>query len=324
MAKTKADAKADNKAATQAARVGETLEKLVGMFGAGGAALELPAAVARTTIRRQGSPGDRPSDLWSLSNRLIMLFSGTEDARGFKQWKGAGRSVRKGSKALWILAPVQRTFFEDDEKRGERVPRRVLVGFKAVPVFAVEDTEGEPLPDSEATDHAPVGLPPLFETAGDLGVSVEYAPGGAGTRGEYGSYHLGGSVGKPGELIRLRSHDEGVFFHELAHAAHDRITPGGLKGGQDPRQEIVAETAAAALCLIYGFEGYVPNARDYVAGYARKAAPAGDPGRTAAKAVLGVLSDVEKVLAYILEPARRPALEAPGTGKDRAKAPAAA
>lgn len=306
--------------ADQAAKVGEALQKLVGMFGAD--ASGLPEAVARTTIRRQ--VGDRPSDLWSLSNRLIMHFSGTDDARGFKQWKKAGRSVTKGSKAIWILAPVERTFFEDDAGTGERVPRRVLVGFRAVPVFRVEDTDGHPLP--EPADHRPVALPPLFETAGELGVSVEYAPESAGR--EYGSYRLGSSAGKPGDLIRLRSHDEGVFFHEIAHAAHDRITPGGLTGGQDPRQEIVAETAAAALCLIYGFEGYVPNARDYVGSYARRSrdlleAPADQ--RTAVRAVLGVISDVEKVLAYLLEPSRRPALEAPGAGaKARAKAPAAA
>lgn len=303
-----------------AAKVGEALEKLVGLFE-GEAGVSLPEAVARTLI--VGGAGTRPSDFWSLSNRLVMWLSGTEDARGFKQWKKAGRSVKKGTRAIWILAPLTRTRLVEDEKRpgGDKVPVSVLVGFKGVPVFRVEDTEGEPVPDRE--DHRPDALPPLFGVAGELGISVRYAPAPPAQRGRrYGSYHLSG------DRIDLLTHDEGVFFHELAHAAHDRITPGGLTGGQDPRQEIVAETAAAALSLVYGLDGYVANSKTYIEGYARKSRdllekPAGDPGRTAAQAVVGVIAEVERVLAYILEPARRPSLEARRSTRTARQAPAA-
>jgi hypothetical protein len=53
------------------------------------------------------SPRGRPSDTWSFFNRLIMFASGTEDARGFRQWQRAGRHILKGTKALYILGPVK-------------------------------------------------------------------------------------------------------------------------------------------------------------------------------------------------------------------------
>lgn len=276
------------------ARVGEALGKLVSLFD--GSAGDLPEAVALTMIRRSEAAGDRPSDRWSLSNRLLMLLSGTEDARGFQQWKRVGRSVRKGTGALWILAPITRpALVEDRDAPGEKVPAPFVVGFKAVPVFRVEDTEGAEIP---GPDHKPHVFPPLYHVAADLGVRVDYAPT---SHGEGGSYTLGGT--EPGDRITVCTHEERVFFHEIAHAAHDRITPGGLKGGQHPRQEIVAETTAATLCLMYGFEGSVPNSKSYVEAYLSHQ-------KSAAHAVIGVVAEVERVLLYILEPTRRPELDA--------------
>ena len=55
----------------------------------------------------------------------------------------------------------------------------------------------------------------------------------------------------PGKMaIALASPEECVFFHELAHAGHDKLAP--LKPGQDWKQEIVAELSAAVLCRLVG------------------------------------------------------------------------
>jgi len=48
---------------------------------------------------------DIPSSKWSLMNRTLMFFGGTSDARGYRQWQQINRSVKKGSKALYILVP---------------------------------------------------------------------------------------------------------------------------------------------------------------------------------------------------------------------------
>src|SRR5690606_15517582 len=132
---------------------------------------------------------------------------------------------------------------EVDEETGEEVRRSILVGFRSIPVFAVEDTEGEPLPE---VDYRPKDLPPLMEVAERLGVTVDYAP-----KPEGGAW---GWFDPTTQRIVLYTHDVKTFFHELAHAAHAKIEP--LVPGQDPRQEIIAETVALVLCRLYGYEGW--------------------------------------------------------------------
>jgi len=220
------------------------------------------------TIRRQA--GERPSDSWSLGNRLLVLMADTEDARGFLQWEQAGRHVVKGARAVYILGPIARKVHGEDPATGEPTERTIIRGFKAIPVFRLEDTEGKAL---EVPDYAPPVLPPLAEVAEAWGIKVAYRPDRGG--GYYGAYS------PTAERIELVTHAEMTFFHELAHAAHRRL--GGLtSAGQDPRQEIVAETSAAALCLMYGLQGYVAPAAQYVAGNAGVGADDAARGRTEA------------------------------------------
>jgi antirestriction protein ArdC len=195
----------------------------------------------------------------------------------------AGR-VRKGAKAVRILAPRTRKVREQDAETGEDRERTLTVGFVGVPVFRIEDTEGAPL---EPVDYRPATFPPLFEVAERLGVDVAWAAFVARFRGYY----------SPGDdRILLCSHDERTFLHELAHAAHRRVLESRgatLKGGQDPAQEIVAEVVAATLCKLLDLDGYLPHSRDYVASYAGKGGPA--------RAAMRVLADVQAVLLLLLE-----------------------
>ena len=256
---------------------------------------QLPAAIATTLIFRQMT--DAPMCGWSLCNQLLVLLAGTSDARGFRQWQDVGRHVKKGSKAFRILAPRTRKIHETDPETGER-ERVVTVGFVGVPVFRVEDTEGALL---EQPDYQPPAFPPLVDVAERLGVSVRWAPGAAKTR--YGSRLVSDCFGfyRPAsDSVTLLSHDERVFFHELAHAAHQRVlaTRGAsLKGGQVPSQEVVAEVVAAVLCRLYGLDGYLSSARDYVESYSERTG--------AARAAFRVLGDVQAVLDLILD-ARAP------------------
>ncbi|MCS5697168.1 ArdC family protein [Desulfofundulus thermocisternus] len=263
-------------------RLREALEKLLSMFESG----NLPPAVARTMIRRQAGD-ERPSDKWSLGNRLLMYLAGTEDARGYRQWEEVGRHVKKGAKAFHILAPLTKTRkvkIQDPETGEEREEERpVIVGFRFIPVFRLEDTEGEPLPE---VDYAPPELPPLFDVATRMGIKVKYAPGDGSC---YGSF-------QPGlKRINLHTHDVKTYFHELAHAVHNTIRP--LVGGQDPVQEVVAETVACTLCEIYGYTGYAWHGWQYI-----KACAGGEP-KQALKLVMKVLCEVEEVLERIWEAA---------------------
>ena len=175
---------------------------------------------------------DIPSSKWSLLNRTIQFINGTNDARGFRQWQRVNRHVVKGAKAFFILAPLTGKVEKDGEEQ------TVLKGFKGVPVFRVEDTEGEPL------EHDKIELPefPLLQRAKEWGITVRAVPAADKTYGYYspGSHEIG-----------LATDEEQVFFHELAHAAHG-IVKGRLETGQDWRQEIVAELSAASYATVEG------------------------------------------------------------------------
>jgi hypothetical protein len=257
-----------NKGKAMNDKVKATIQSILDRFESG----DIPEAVAYSMF----PVADIPSAKWSLLNRTLMFLSGTSDARGFRQWQETNRHVKKGAKAFFILVP----FFKGREKDdGEKA--YVLTGFGCRAVFRLEDTEGEPL------DYQKVELPdlPLMERAKEWGISVKAIPGDYRYYGYYSSHR---------SQIALASPHESVFFHELAHAAHDRVK-GGIKGGQDPIQEIVAELSAQALCRLVGkTSDTLGNSYCYIKGYADEIK------LTPPIACLRVMAETEKVLNLIL------------------------
>lgn len=97
---------------------------------------------------------------WSANNRLIALLQLEERAQAqqrpelldevhmmsLRQWDSEhGRRVKKGEKAIWILAPRTRKLDEQADD-GTRTTRTIVTGFSAVPVFNITQTEGPDLP----------------------------------------------------------------------------------------------------------------------------------------------------------------------------------
>jgi hypothetical protein len=272
-------------------KVKPTLELILEMFRSG----NVPKTVTIATF----PPFEVPSNTWSLANRIIMALHGTSDARGFNQWKEVGRYVKKGSKAIHILAPwLVNKSPDDTDDMNESGPvhiSKILRGFLAVPVFKVENTDGEPL------DYEALELPdlPLLNLAASWGLRVSPV---AFQNGWYGCYRL------DNKEIKLATPEEKTFFHELAHAAHHQVK-GKLRNGQDWRQEIVAELSAQVLCHIVGMEPgrTLGNSFDYICHYASSVRM--EP----VNACLAVLSDIEKVLNLILSEsaALKPTVEVP-------------
>ena len=248
----------------------ECLQRIVELFKEG----NVPKALAVATIPPQT---DIPSAKWSVSNRVLQFLSDTSDARGFRQWQKAKRKVKKGSKAFCILGPKSRTIKETDDNDQE-IEKNIVVGFFAIPVFRAEDTDGEPLP------YEPAKPPPLADVAEQFGLSVSYQTFAT----KYYGYYQGGS-----KRIVLATHSAQVFFHELAHAAHERVE-GELKGGQVPSQEIIAELTAATLAQMYCPEANLGFSYEYVKGYAKKSK------KSIERACLAVIKTVSKVLDEIL------------------------
>lgn len=280
-------------------KVKQALEGILQRFETG----DIPEVIAYTTFPVY----DVPSARWSLLNRILMWLAGTADARGIRQWNKVGRKVKKGAKSFAILAPrlvslekkedqveegadpeetVKEAGIQEEPLKEESI--KVLAGFLAVPVFRVEDTEGEPLSYEKIT------LPelPLMEVARELGVSVRGIP--------FDTLYYG-YFNQSSDEICLASEDEVVFFHELSHAAHRKVLGEKLKGGQDWKQEIVAELSAAVLCHLFGKDPskYLGNNYRYISRYAEEA------GLTPVQGCYRVVKDVEAVLGLIFNHAKK-------------------
>jgi len=255
----------------------EVLQNIIKLFESG----QVPEAVAHATF-----PVIKiPANTWSLLNRILLYCANTEDARGFRQWQEVGRYVQKGAKAIHILAPKFKKIEKPVEKEDptEKLEKTILTGFFSIPVFRVEDTEGEPLEYEKLT------LPPLplMERAKEWGLTVKAVPNNGSW---YGSYSPSRAI------IQLATPEERTFFHELAHHAHKLIL-GELKPGQNWRQEVVAELAAQALCYLVGKKpGHsIGNSYHYIASYAKEAF------LSPVTVCLKTLNDVEQILSLILK-----------------------
>lgn len=222
-----------------------------------------------------------PADKWSFLNRLIMYINGTDDARGFRQWQQANRYVKKGSTAFYILAPMV-VKFKDDETDEER---SMIKGFKAVPVFKIEDTEGEPVVTTPYKLEIPCEFDNIIQ---ELGLNVKAVS--FGDRGSYGWY------APARKDIRLASPDIEVFLHELSHAVDDRFNK--LKPGQHNDQEVTAEFSAAVVAHLLGYKIAYGNVREYIEHYSMKE-------------LMHCLGRIEKIVTFIVERTQAPGMAQP-------------
>jgi hypothetical protein len=83
---------------------------------------------------------------YSFGNCMLIAYQMPQATQvaGFKAWQALGRQVRKGERSIRILAPM--SLKERDEQGNETDERRTF--FRAVPVFDVSQTDGEPLAEA--------------------------------------------------------------------------------------------------------------------------------------------------------------------------------
>lgn len=217
---------------------------------------QLPKALAPIFIRKNDD--SIPCHKWSWSNQLLTALAGHTDARGFRQWQDAGRHVKKGEKSFQILVPLKKKIEKDD---GDDF--YLTYGFKSCPVFGLSQTEGKPLEDPNPELSRWIDNLPLIDVAREWGINVGTFNGeNAGARGKY----------SPFGAIALGVKNVSVWAHEMLHAADDRVQ-GGLKGGQQMDQEIVAEFGGAVLLSVLGQDSDVDlgGCWEYVQAYAKHA-----------------------------------------------------
>jgi hypothetical protein len=252
-------------------KVRRVLETILERFKSG----DIPKAIAYAMYPIP----DIPSARWSYLNKMVVYLSGTWDARGIRQWNRAGRVVKKGAKAIYILVP--RVIRKRDYLRNEET--RILKGFLAKAVFRVEDTEGEPL---DYEKEIPLPELPLLERAREWGITVT----GRSRFSRYLGFYDHGN-----RQIELATPEEIVFFHELAHAAHARLN-GGLRDEAVWIKEVVAELSAQVLCQLVGRkpQDRLGNSYRYIEKYSSSAS------LSPISACLKLLDTVERVLNLIL------------------------
>jgi|GEM_PF-1915550 len=215
-----------------------------------------------------------PSAKWSMGNKMLAYVqSRTLNARGFQAWKEVKRQVKKGAHGIYIWAPK---IIKNEDKEKDKTQ---LIGFFPVAVFPIETTEGEPLKD----DLTPRQLPPLFDVAARLGVTVKFQPITPDRLGDCGH-----------GLINMGTDDPRVFWHELSHAAH-QVTDPEYKERSSQYKEIVAEFTACVIANLYSYD-YTGTTWEYLKMFST------DP----LKAIMKAGQHIERVLDLILAEEEEP------------------
>ena len=216
---------------------------------------------------------------YSAGNVLLILQQRPDATHvaGYRAWQELGRQVCKGERGIRILAPVTRKAEGDD---GE--PEYRCVGFRAVCVFDVAQTDGEPLPEGPAQPlqgaapaDAYARLAAIAESEG-LTVADADLP-----------QPVGGRLIPSAKRIELATWaDDAQRVKTLAHELAHHFTGSGCDRADG---EIVAESVAYVVSDSLGLDTSAYSL-GYVLGWAD-----GDVER-----VKGLLNDVQRVAHRLL------------------------
>jgi antirestriction protein ArdC len=184
---------------------------------------------------------------YSFGNWQLIAYQRPDATQvaGFKSWQALGRQVRKGERAIRILAPM--SVKERDEQGNETDER--LTFFRAVPVFDISQTDGDPLPEAPRepiTGDSHAGyVERLEQYARSLGYTVEReALESAGGYCDHKRQRIVVSNNVDSANAHVR-----VLVHELAHA----LGVGYAEYGREVA-EVIVETATVIVCGSVGLD----------------------------------------------------------------------
>jgi antirestriction protein ArdC len=191
-------------------------------------------------------------------NNVLLIAAQCPNATavaGYRAWQKVGRQVKKGEKSIKILAPIVRKFTveKDNDQGGTDEVEKKSLYFRAVPVFDVSQTEGEPLPTAQrctllsgSEDAAAEVFDALQSFAANLGYTVEDESLAEG---------LNGFVDFQGKRIVLRASNPKLqkaktLAHEIAHALL-HSTPEARKDiAHDSSDYREVEAESVAFCVM--------------------------------------------------------------------------
>jgi hypothetical protein len=188
-------------------------------------------------------------------NNTILIYRQNPHAslvKGFQEWKKHGRFVKKGAKAIKVLAPLIGKKKEKREtKDEEEKEKKVLYGFRYVNVFDVSNTDGEELPSPEVrtlTGDGEIEKELLQEWITKIEISVQFQDTGEAN----GYYHI---IDNYIALHEKRSTTQQLktLIHEYAHFL---LHAKGAKFEQvtNRMREAQAEAVAYVVMNHFGYE----------------------------------------------------------------------
>lgn len=198
---------------------------------------------------------------YSMNNRiwLWVQLSTASKVMSYKAWQQCGRQVRKGEKALSVFAPM---FSRKDASDPDA--ERKLVGFKAVNVFDVSQTDGPelipPTPSVLTGDDAGLYLR-LLDVAAGMGFDV--------TEGDADGAH--GYCIPAEKKIRIQAGQAPAMMaktlaHEIGHGILHADEAGRAMDKAD--KELEAESVAFLVMHHFGFgQDAASYSFEYVAGW---------------------------------------------------------
>lgn len=229
---------------------------------------------------------------YSLNNQLLIWMQAPEAAHvaGFHAWKGLGRKVKKGAKAVRVLAPLVVPDREAPPLPSGK-PAQKVVGFKYISVFADYDTEGDPIPTYSAwvVQGGDEGTRELLRALSSAApVPVEWQDGEG--RGAHGWTDGGKIVLNRAKCQEEPAHAVRVFFHEWAHVELHFQGQGKRPEELPDRatRELEADACAYVLSSFYGIEA-AAQVSDYITGWG------GD-----AQKLQGSLTRIQRAVSHIL------------------------
>jgi len=163
---------------------------------------------------------------------------------GMYTWNQLGRRVKKGEKGIQIFAPMigkNRKKQEETEQNRDEKSASILVGFRAVYVFDVAQTDGAELPAPAAvTGEAGAHLDRLVEFVQQQGIELEYNERIAPAQGaSYG-----------GKIVLLPGQSKAETFATLVHElGHEMLHKADRRTATT---KVVRETEAESIAFVVG------------------------------------------------------------------------
>jgi antirestriction protein ArdC len=208
---------------------------------------------------------------YSFNNRILIFLQKPCATRvaGFNAWGKLGRRVKKGEKALRILAPVPVKYKAENDQGEEE--ERGHVGFRSIGVFDVSQTEGDDLPGDSIVELLEGNTPRAYDAwdrgmkvAANLGFTVDVADTIADFPSANGVCRYGD------KSIEIKDQDKvqmaKSLFHEIAHANMHGDLGGYEEVHSRAQAEIEAESVAFCIMNILGLESS-SYSFGYVAGW---------------------------------------------------------